>query len=54
MTLGDPSFTIENIENALRATGGWDFADKMPEGIQTTIGGVGLNSQLDNARALVN
>ena len=38
VTLGEPSFSIEDAEYALRAAGAWDFVNNMAEGVHTTVG----------------
>ena len=38
ITLGDPSFTPEDIDYALKAAGAYDFVSGLPEGIQTVVG----------------
>ncbi|MDX2480112.1 MAG: ABC transporter ATP-binding protein, partial [Desulfuromusa sp.] len=59
VTLGEPSLTIENVEYALRASGAWDFVEKMPEGIETIVGergtkiSGGQRQRIAIARALV-
>ncbi len=59
VTLGEPSMTLEDAEYALRAAGAWDFVNKMPEGIQTTVGergaklSGGQRQRIAIARALI-
>ncbi len=38
VTLGDPSITAEEVEEALRLAGAWDFVAKLPEGTMTIVG----------------
>ena len=38
VTLGDKSFTAEDIEEALRAAGAWDFVSILPQGIHSVVG----------------
>ena len=59
VTLGEPSLTIENVEYALKASGAWDFVEKMPEGVNTIVGergtkiSGGQRQRIAIARALV-
>jgi len=59
VTLGEISMTLEDAEYALRAAGAWDFVNKMPEGIQTTVGergsklSGGQRQRIAIARALI-
>ena len=59
VTLGDPSLTSENVEYALKASGAWDFVEKMPEGVETIVGergtkmSGGQRQRIAIARALV-
>ncbi len=60
VTLGEPSFTVEDTQQALRAAGAWDFVNQMPEGIQTIVGergaklSGGQRQRIAIARALIN
>ena len=38
VTLGDPSIAAEEVEEALRLAGAWDFVAKLPEGTMTLVG----------------
>ena len=38
VTLGDPSISAEEVEEALRLAGAWDFVTKLPEGTMTVVG----------------
>jgi ATP-binding cassette subfamily C protein len=38
ITLGDDSLTDQDVEDALRAAGVWDFVKALPEGIYNTVG----------------
>ena len=38
VTLGDPSITAEEVEEALRLAGAWDFVAKLPQGTMTVVG----------------
>ena len=38
ITLGDPELNEKDVEDALRAAGGWKFVDSMPGGIQGIVG----------------
>lgn len=38
VTLGDPSFTPQDVERALRMAGAWDFVEEKEEGLQHRIG----------------
>ena len=38
VTLGDPSITAEEVEEALRLAGAWDFVAQLPEGTMTVVG----------------
>jgi ATP-binding cassette subfamily C protein len=38
VTLGEPAFTMADVEYALKAAGAWDFVNEMPEGVQTVVG----------------
>ncbi len=59
VTLGDPALSDEDVEDALRQAGAWDFVQLLPEGLGTTIGergalvSGGQRQRLALARALV-
>ncbi len=59
VTLGEPSFSEEDVEHALKAAGAWDFINAMPEGVQTIVGergaklSGGQRQRIAIARALV-
>jgi len=59
VTLGEPSFSKEDAEYALKAAGAWDFISAMPEGVQTIVGergaklSGGQRQRIAIARALV-
>jgi len=59
VTLGEPSFSEEDVEYALKAAGAWDFICAMPEGVQTIVGergaklSGGQRQRIAIARALV-
>ncbi|MDT8282288.1 MAG: ABC transporter ATP-binding protein [Gammaproteobacteria bacterium] len=59
VTLGEPSLTSEDVEYALRASGAWDFIEKMPEGVASIVGergtkiSGGQRQRIAIARALV-
>jgi ATP-binding cassette subfamily C protein len=38
ITLGDPDLSEKDAEEALRATGAWEFVQSMPQGMQTIVG----------------
>ena len=38
VTLGDPSILAEEVEEALRLAGAWDFVSKLPDGAGTVVG----------------
>ena len=38
VTLGDPSISPEEVEQALRSAGAWDFVSKLPDGAGTMVG----------------
>jgi ATP-binding cassette subfamily C protein len=60
VTLGEPSFTVDDAKQALRAAGAWDFVNEMSEGIQTIVGergaklSGGQRQRIAIARALIN
>ncbi|NOQ88656.1 MAG: ATP-binding cassette domain-containing protein [Gammaproteobacteria bacterium] len=59
VTLGDLSLTIKDVEYALKASGAWDFIEKMPDGVDTIVGergtkiSGGQRQRIAIARALV-
>jgi ATP-binding cassette subfamily C protein len=59
VTLGEPSFTVEDAQQALRAAGAWGFVNEMSEGIQTIVGergaklSGGQRQRIAIARALI-
>ena len=59
VTLGDPAFSEEDAERALRDAGAWGFVADMPEGIHTIVGergarlSGGQRQRITVARALV-
>ncbi len=59
ITLGDPVFTEEDAEQALRDAGAWQFVAEMPDGIHTVVGergarlSGGQRQRITVARALV-
>ena len=59
VTLGDPSFSVEDVEYALKAAGAWDFISAMSEGAETIVGergaklSGGQRQRIAIARALV-
>jgi ATP-binding cassette subfamily C protein len=38
VTLGESDLSREQVEQALRKAGGWDFVSKLPEGLDTMVG----------------
>ena len=38
ITLGDPEISAQDVEEALRAAGAWEFVGSMPAGIQSVVG----------------
>ena len=38
ITLGDPRLTKQDVENALKAAGAWDFVAGMPQGMHSLVG----------------
>ena len=59
VTLGDAKFSAEDVEEALRAAGAWDFVADMPDGMNTVVGergsrlSGGQRQRITIARALV-
>lgn len=59
VTLGDPTLTRGDVEQALRTTDAWDFVDSMPQGMDTPVGergarlSGGQRQRIALARALV-
>jgi ATP-binding cassette subfamily C protein len=59
VTLGDETLTPGQVEQALRAADAWDFVQRMPEGVLTTVGEHGMKlsggqrQRLAIARALI-
>ena len=59
VTLGDPTIEDEDVEDALRAAGAWEFVSTRPEGLDTVIGEAGgklsggQRQRVSIARALV-
>jgi ATP-binding cassette subfamily C protein len=59
VTLGDEQIKIEDVEDALRAAGAWDFVSRMPEGVLSVAGerggrlSGGQRQRIMIARALV-
>ncbi len=39
--LGDPAVSTEDVEQALRTAGAWDFIGALPEGLSTVVGDAG-------------
>lgn len=60
VTLGDPTLSDADAEAALRAAGAWEFVEKLPEGLASTVGergsklSGGQRQRIIIARALVN
>lgn len=60
VTLGDPTLSDTDAETALRAAGAWEFVEKLPEGLASTVGergsklSGGQRQRIIIARALVN
>src|SRR5690606_29917769 len=38
ITLGDPALTADQVEQALRAAGAWDFVTQLAQGLDTVVG----------------
>ena len=59
VTLGETCFSKEDVEQALKAAGAWNFISEMPEGVQTVVGergaklSGGQRQRIAIARALV-
>jgi len=59
VTLGEPAFSSEDVEEALKGAGAWDFVCEMSEGVQTIVGergsklSGGQRQRIAIARALV-
>jgi len=59
VTLGDPRFTPEDVEHALRQAGAWPFVAKLPDGVDHVVGergallSGGQRQRIALARALV-
>ena len=59
VTLGEPAFSPEDVEEALKGAGAWDFVCEMSEGVQTIVGergsklSGGQRQRIAIARALV-
>jgi ATP-binding cassette subfamily C protein len=59
VTLGSPGLKEEDVENALRAAGAWDFVAALPQGLHTSVGerggklSGGQRQRIAIARALV-
>ncbi len=59
VTLGEPAFTRQDVEEALRQAGAWDFVAQLPEGIAHVVGergallSGGQRQRIAMARALV-
>jgi ATP-binding cassette subfamily C protein len=59
VTLGDPTITEDEVEEALRKAGVWEFVKTMPKGIRSSVGQRGLmlsggqRQRIAIARALV-
>ena len=59
VTLGEPSFSEEDVEYALKSAGAWDFINAMPAGVQSVVGergaklSGGQRQRIAIARALV-
>jgi len=59
VSLGDPEITAQDIENALRDAGAWEFVSALSEGVESTVGergsllSGGQRQRIALARALV-
>ena len=59
VTLGDTELTADDVENALRAAGAWEFIQALPDGLNTMVGehghklSGGQRQRIAIARALV-
>ncbi len=59
VTLGEPSWTQADVEEALKGAGAWDFVSEMPEGMHTIVGergskvSGGQRQRIAIARALI-
>ena len=59
VTLGDPNLSADDVEQALRLAGAWDFISNLPEGTMTVVGekgsklSGGQRQRIALARALV-
>jgi len=59
ITLGDPELSDDDVNDALRAAGAWDFVSELPEGLDTPLGergarvSGGQRQRIAIARALV-
>jgi len=59
ITLGDPSLTLQHVENALRKAGLWEFVNSLKQGVHTIVGekgsklSGGQRQRIAIARALV-
>jgi ATP-binding cassette subfamily C protein len=60
VTLGDPTLTLEQVEEALRAAGAWSFVTQLAAGLETIVGerggklSGGQRQRIVIARALIN
>lgn len=60
VTLGDPALTEQDVVEALRAAEAWDFIERLPQGIHSSVGerggklSGGQRQRIAIARALVN
>ena len=60
VTLGDPTLTVEQVEEALRAAGAWAFVTQLAQGLDTVVGerggklSGGQRQRIVIARALIN
>jgi len=59
LTFGDPSISVDIVEDALKASGAWDFVAERPDGLNAVVGNLGVNlsggqrQRLAIARALI-